>query len=115
VRAAVEELFEVSGIPLQIGMVLGHIESIKQAAQANLGVSVLSALAVQREVAQGDLVVLPVEGFPIERHWFIAYLTGRPLSVSAQAFLDFAQAGDAPALLRLRALVEQRLRPETAR
>lgn len=110
VRAAVEELFEVSGIPLQIGMVLGHIESIKQAAQANLGVSVLSALAVQRELEQGDLVVLPVEGFPIERHWFIAYLAGRPLSHSAQTFLDFAQTADAPALQRMRALVEQRLR-----
>lgn len=115
VRAAVEELFEVSGLPLQIGMVLGHIESIKQAAQANLGVSVLSALAVQREVAQGDLVVLPVEGFPIERHWFIAYLAGRPLSVSAQAFLDFVQTGDAPELQLQRALVERRLWESAAR
>lgn len=110
VRAAVEELFEVSGIPLQIGMVLGHIESIKQATQANLGVSVLSSLAVQREVEQGDLIVLPVEGFPIERHWFIAYLAGSPLSLSAQAFLDFAQSAESPALQRLRELVEQRLR-----
>lgn len=108
-RAAVEELFEVSGLPLQIGMTLGHIESIKQATQANLGVSVLSALAVQREVDQGGLVVLPVEGFPIARHWFIAYLAGRPLSVSAQAFLDFAQSAGEPTLQRLRALVARYL------
>lgn len=111
VRAALEELFEVSGIPLQIGMTLGHIESIKQATRANLGVSALSALAVQREVEQGDLVVLPVEGFPIARHWFIAYLDGRPLTLSAQTFLDFAQAADAPAMLRLRGLVERYLGP----
>lgn len=110
VRAALEELFEVSGMPLKIGMTLGHIESIKQATQANLGVSALSALAVQRELEQGSLTLLPVEGFPIERHWFIAYLDGRPLSLSAQAFLDFAQDADAAALLRLRAVVERYMR-----
>lgn len=104
-RAAVEELFEVSGAPLKIGMVLGHIESIKQAVQANLGVSVLSVVAVQRELEQGDLVVLPVEGFPLERHWYIAYIAGRALSLSAQLFLDFVEAADSAALRRLRDVV----------
>src|SRR5579864_5477963 len=52
-RAAVEELFEVAGLPLKIGMVLGHIEAIKQTIAAGLGVSVLSAVAVRREVQQG--------------------------------------------------------------
>src|SRR5579859_3748253 len=46
-RAAVEELFEIAGVPLKIGMVLGHVEAIKQAVMANLGVSVLSEAAVK--------------------------------------------------------------------
>src|SRR5258706_1550921 len=45
-RAAMEELFEVAGVPLKIGMVLGHIEAIKQAVAAGLGVTVLSEAAV---------------------------------------------------------------------
>ena len=65
-RAAVEELFEVAGMPLKIDMVLGHIEAIKQAVAAGLGVSVLSELAVKREVQYRKLVILPVERFPIE-------------------------------------------------
>src|SRR5260370_3817443 len=36
-RAAVEEVFEVAGIPLKVGMVLGHIEAIKRAVAARLG------------------------------------------------------------------------------
>ncbi len=50
-RAAVEEVFEIAGMPLKVGMVLGHVEAIKRAVAAGLGVSVLSALAVKREVA----------------------------------------------------------------
>lgn len=88
-RAAVEELFEVAGMPLKIGMVLGHVEAIKRAVAAGLGVSVLSELAVRREVRYHTLVVLPVEQFPIQRRWYIARLADRPLSASAAEFIDF--------------------------
>ncbi len=88
-RAAVEELFEIAGVPLKIGMVLGHIEAIKQAVMANLGVSVLSEAAVRREVRYHKLVILPVEHFPIQRRWYIAYLAGHPLSVHAAEFIEF--------------------------
>jgi DNA-binding transcriptional LysR family regulator len=88
-RAAVEELFEVAGMPLKIGMVLGHVEAIKRAVAAGLGVSVLSELAVRREVRYHTLVVLPVEQFPIQRRWYIARLAERPLSASAAEFIEF--------------------------
>ncbi len=88
-RAAVEELFEVAGIPLKIGMVLGHIEAIKQAIAAGLGVSVLSAVAVRRETEHRVLAILRVEHFPIQRRWYIARLSKRPLSASATEFIEF--------------------------
>jgi DNA-binding transcriptional LysR family regulator len=88
-RAAVEELFEISGIPLKVGMVLGHVEAIKRAVAANLGVSVLSALAVKREAKYGTLMILDVEQFPIQRRWYIARLAGRPLTASADVFIKF--------------------------
>jgi DNA-binding transcriptional LysR family regulator len=91
-RAAIEELFEVAGLPLAIGMVLGHIESIKQAVIAGLGVSVLSEAAIQRELEQGTLAVLSVEGFPIQRHWYITRLATHPLSPGAAAFAAFLRA-----------------------
>lgn len=88
-RAAVEEVFEIAGIPLKVGMVLGHVEAIKRAVAANLGVSVLSALAVKREVQYGTLAILDVEQFPIQRRWYIARLAERPLTARAVAFIKF--------------------------
>jgi len=88
-RAAVEEVFEVAGIPLKVGMVLGHVEAIKRAVAAGLGVSVLSVLAVQREVQYRTLAILDVEQFPIQRRWYIARLAGRPLTASADVFIKF--------------------------
>jgi LysR family transcriptional regulator, low CO2-responsive transcriptional regulator len=88
-RAAVEELFEVAGMPLKIGMVLGHVEAIKQAVAAGLGVSVLSEVAVKREVHYRRLAILQVEHFPIQRRWYIARLTERPLKANAAELIEF--------------------------
>jgi len=88
-RAALEEAFEVAGLPLKVGMVLGHVEAIKRAVAARLGVSVLSALAVKREVQYRTLAILDVEQFPIQRRWYIARLAERPLIASADVFIDF--------------------------
>jgi DNA-binding transcriptional LysR family regulator len=70
-------------------MVLGHVEAIKRAVAAGLGVSVLSALAVQREVRYRTLAILDVEQFPIQRRWYIARLIGHPLISSADEFIKF--------------------------
>jgi DNA-binding transcriptional LysR family regulator len=88
-RAAVEEVFEIAGIPLKVGMVLGHVEAIKHAVAAGLGVSVLSALAVKREAQYGTLAILNVEMFPIQRRWYIARLIERPLTANVDAFIKF--------------------------
>jgi DNA-binding transcriptional LysR family regulator len=88
-RAAVEEVFEIAGMPLKVGMVLGNVEAIKRAVAANLGVSVLSALAVRREVQYHNLAILDVEQFPIQRRWYIARFAEHPLTASVDAFIKF--------------------------
>ena len=88
-RAAVEELFEEAGMPLKTGMVLGHVEAIKQAVAAGLGVSVLSEVAVRREVRYRKLAILDVEQFPIQRRWYIARLAQVPLTTNTAAFIEF--------------------------
>lgn len=88
-RAAVEELFEMSDTQLKASMVLGHIEAIKRAVAVGLGVSVLSAMAIKREVRSGTLAMLNVEHFPIQRRWFIAYLAQKPLTSIATKFIEF--------------------------
>ncbi|HLG77985.1 MAG TPA: LysR substrate-binding domain-containing protein, partial [Ktedonobacteraceae bacterium] len=88
-RAAIEELFEVAGLPLKIGMVFGHIEAIKQAVAAGLGVSVLSEVAVRRELRSHKLAILQVEKFPLLRRWYIAHATQQPLSAQVGEFIEF--------------------------
>ena len=38
---------------------------------------------------RGEFAVLNVEHFPIERHWYVASLAGKQLSVVSQAFLSY--------------------------
>lgn len=91
-RAAVEEMFEIAGLPLKVSMVLGHVEAIKQAVAAGLGISILSQVAVNREVQYGTLVVLDAMHFPIQRRWYIARLAHWPLTTNAEAFIAFLHA-----------------------
>jgi DNA-binding transcriptional LysR family regulator len=87
-RKAVERLFHTRGLELSPRLELGSNEAIKQAILAGLGISALSRHALT--LHQPDqFAVLEVEGFPIRRHWYVVYPSGRQLSVVARAFLDF--------------------------
>ena len=44
------------------------------------------------EDRDGLLTIFDVEGFPIQRHWYVIYPSGKQLSVAAQTFLNFAIA-----------------------
>jgi len=97
-RRAVERLFEDHGLEMNVRMELGSNEAIKQAIVGGLGVSVLSRHTLALDAPLGQLAILDVEGFPIERQWYVVYPAGKQLSVVAQAFLDYlvqspAQAG----------------------
>jgi LysR family transcriptional regulator, low CO2-responsive transcriptional regulator len=70
-------------------MELGSNEVIKQAIVGGLGISVLSRHTLALDAPLGQLTVLDVEGFPIQRHWYVAYPRGKKLSVVAQAFLEY--------------------------
>src|SRR5260370_40737112 len=88
-RGAVEEWCEVAGLPLKVGRVLGHVEAVKRAVAAGLGVSVLSEMAVKREIRYHILAILQVEHCPLQRRWYIARLAERPLTPSAAEFIEF--------------------------
>ncbi|MFL9906282.1 LysR substrate-binding domain-containing protein [Paraburkholderia sp. RL17-337-BIB-A] len=70
-------------------MELGCEEAIKQSVMAGLGISFLSAQAVQSEVRAGLLKVLDVQGFPLKRQWRVAYRADRPLPPAARDFRQF--------------------------
>ncbi len=88
-RAAVEKLFLSKGVSPKVRMELGSNEAIKQAIVGGLGVSVLSRHTLSLDAPMKHITILNVEGFPIRRHWYVAYPRGKKLSVIAQAFLEY--------------------------
>jgi len=88
-RKALERLFAAHGLSMKVRMELGSNEAIKQAIVGGLGVSVLSRHTLAHDALMGQLAILDVENFPIERQWYVAYPSGKQLSIVARTFLDF--------------------------
>jgi DNA-binding transcriptional LysR family regulator len=85
-RAAVDKYLSNHGITYRPGCELSTNEAIKQAVQAGLGLGIVPAQTIELELQTGRLIVLPVEGFPLIRHWFVVHRRDRRLSGASQAF-----------------------------
>jgi DNA-binding transcriptional LysR family regulator len=70
-------------------MELGSNEAIKQTVAGRLGISIIAKITVEAEVARGDLVILDVQGLPLERQWHLAYPEHNVLAPAARAFKEF--------------------------
>jgi DNA-binding transcriptional LysR family regulator len=93
-RWALEKAARRAGVKLEVGMELGSNGAIKHAVQGGLGLAVISRYATILERTSGDLVELPVSGFPIRRQWHIVYLRRRRIAGAVRAFIDFLREGE---------------------
>jgi len=91
-RMAVDRLFAEHGLVIEPYMELGSSEAIKQGIMAGLGIAVLSRHDLRLELPGSHIRILEVDGFPLQRRWYAAYLKGKKLSRVARAFLDFLLA-----------------------
>ena len=92
-RAAMARFFAAKGLEIRTSMEMSSNEAIKQAVQAGLGLGILSQQTLEMELALQRLVVLPVEDFPIMRHWYLVHRADKRLSPVAQAFKQFVLDG----------------------
>ena len=76
-------------VQLNIAMQIKSTETIKQAVIAGMGISFLSAHTVSRELRDGSLIVLDVQGFPLMLHWYLVQRRTKRLPPVAQAFRQF--------------------------
>ncbi len=88
-RQAVQQLLDKHDVSVQVRLELGSNEAIKQAIAGGLGISVLSVHTIISEGTTGEFAILDVEHFPIERHWYVAHLAGKQLSVVTETFLNY--------------------------
>jgi DNA-binding transcriptional LysR family regulator len=91
-RLAMERYFDEQKIEISTGMRMTRNEAIKQAVRAGMGLGVVSTHTIELELETGRLVVLDIEGFPLQRHWYLVYRKNKRLSPAARAFFDFVMA-----------------------
>ena len=84
-RLATELQFAQAGVPIPASLELGNIEATKEGVAAGLGLAVLPYESVALELRNGDLIVLDVQGFPLQRQWYVVHVKGRRLSLAANA------------------------------
>jgi len=76
---------------LNVTMQLGSTEAVKQALIAGLGVSILSRTSIQRELRDGLLKTLRIQGLKLERDFYQVFHRQRSLSPVSHAFLQFVK------------------------
>lgn len=88
-RIATERFFVEHEMALNTSMEMTSNEAIKQAVEAGLGLGIVSVHTLALELETRHLVILDVEHFPIQRHWYLVHRQGKRLSHTAQAFRQF--------------------------
>jgi DNA-binding transcriptional LysR family regulator len=83
---------------LRVALELGSNEAIQGAVLRGVGVAVLSALAVRKEVATGRLVAMEIDGLRCEREIFLVTDRRRVLATPARLFVSLVEASPVPDL-----------------
>ncbi|MDN4055402.1 LysR family transcriptional regulator [Massilia sp. YIM B02763] len=86
---SMEDAFGAHMDGIRVAMAIRSTETIKQAVIAGIGLGFLSAHTIGRELADGSLVVLPVDGFPLMLHWYVVHRREKRLPPVARAFHAF--------------------------
>ncbi|WKD28696.1 LysR family transcriptional regulator [Halomonas sp. KG2] len=86
-RMLLDSWLQEHGLTMQKTLQMASNEAIRVSVAANMGVAVLSEHVLPNE--HPDLVVLPVQGLPIESHWQFIVRNDQRLPQSAQRFLHY--------------------------
>ncbi|VAW34327.1 Transcriptional regulator, LysR family [hydrothermal vent metagenome] len=91
-RVNMLRLLALSGIEIKeerIAAILGSSASVKEAVRAGLGISCLSRLAVQDELARGEFIEIPLPRQNMRRDFYLIRYTKRTMPNHYQAFWDY--------------------------
>ncbi len=86
-RQTMERYLAAHNVPTLKKMELTSNEAVKQAVLAGLGYSIMPLIGMKKELADGSLHIIPVNGLPITTTWSLIWLQGKKHSPVAKAFL----------------------------
>lgn len=93
VRQVIEDELRKAGArlrDLEVRLELGLQESVRSAVLAGHGISFISRLAIEADLAAGQIATARVRGLDPVREIFVVRAAGRSETRAARAFLDFA-------------------------
>jgi DNA-binding transcriptional LysR family regulator len=94
IRESIEHIFVERGVRIQPLLTLPDNEAIKQMVMNGVGAAIVSALAVQRELAGGDLVRIPIRGVELRPQLSLVRRADKHLSRAAEAFCTLLREGN---------------------
>lgn len=95
-RTHIIELFQKHRTPLNIGIELATLETIKDFVRLGAGLAILPRLSVRDGLEDGSLIEVPVKGLAIEKVLRMVYRREDSLSHAAKAFLALVREQDVP-------------------
>lgn len=91
-RDYVVDFFRSHGVPLNIGIELFSLETIKQFVEMKQGIAFLPHLVVRQEVQEKKFVIVPLQEFHHQRTLRVIYLRGKVQSHATAAFLEVVKS-----------------------
>lgn len=88
-REIFENVMKLKKIKYKIYVELDNIEAIKKAVEHNIGISVISKLAIMEELKSGKLIKVPLDGINFSRSFNIIYHKNKFLSDLLTKFINF--------------------------
>ncbi len=96
IRRRINKALESAGVICPVTLEFDNIESIKRAVEINAGFSLLPAPTVEREVAAGLLIAVPITGKKLVRPLGIILRHGRELGGTVRRFFEMLQEDAGP-------------------
>ncbi|MBL7000922.1 MAG: LysR family transcriptional regulator [Gammaproteobacteria bacterium] len=88
-RMAMERFFNENNKTLNTNMEMNSNDAIKQSVETGLGLGVASMHTLEHELREKRLKIIPAEGFPIRRSWYLVQRKDKRLSPLAEKFRDY--------------------------
>ena len=87
-QAIFEHAMQAAQVNWKVAGIYNNNEAVKQAVSANLGLAVVSKIAITEEVRLGKLVSLDVQGLSLKRRFNLIYHQQKFFTKAMQLFRD---------------------------
>ncbi|MEA4961016.1 LysR family transcriptional regulator [Lutispora sp.] len=87
-RELFDSLMRANGVKWYPTWICNNSETIKNAVEAGMGISIISKMSVEREAADGKLVIVDIKGIGFKRMFNFVYHKNKYISDTMISFID---------------------------